>query len=76
MENKQQRQVRQQWTISKQEATRILSNKRFTVNPGSRANTGLFSIGPKVNWLYSKKLYPEAIYVEDHLREILKTASN
>ena len=74
LEDKKQGQIQHQWTISKHQCREILKNKRYSVNPGYKANTGLFAIGQRTNWLYSKKLFPESYYLEDALRQILTTA--
>jgi hypothetical protein len=76
LENKKQRQTRHQWTIPRDQCRAILDGKKYRVTPGYRATTGLFAVGNRTNWLYSKHLFPEAQYLEDSLREILDTASS
>lgn len=75
LKNKEEGEERLQWTISKSDASKYLERKQFNVYPGYRANSGTFSIGPKRNWLYSKKLFPEAIYLEDEIKSLLKASS-
>jgi len=58
LENKKQSQKEKQWTLSKNDCMGVLKRKNYNVNPGYKANTGLFSIGHRTNWLYSKKLFP------------------
>ena len=64
------------WTIGKPEFNQILKDGKISVNPGYKANVGLFNLGSKRGWLYSKKLFPEAIYLEDELKEIIKVTAN
>jgi len=60
-----------QWTISKTDIQRILKTKQYSVEPGYKARTGLFSIGPKKNWLYSKILFPEPEYLHGSLTDLM-----
>ena len=64
-----------QWTISKEEARQILKTSNFFINPGYKANTGIFSIGTRRNWLYSKKLFPEPEYLHGTIKDLLKNTS-
>jgi len=75
LKNKEKGQERLQWTISTNDASIYLERKQYRVYPGYKANTGTFSIGPRTNWLYSKKLFPEAIYLEDQIKLILQSSS-
>ncbi len=64
-----------QWTITKEQAKEILSSRDFRVYPGYKLYSGVFSIGPRKNWLYSKKLFPEPSLLELELERLLKNAS-
>ena len=64
-----------QWTLTKQQAREILSSHDFRVYPGYKPYSGVFSIGPRRNWLYSKKLYPEPNLLELELERLLEKAS-
>jgi hypothetical protein len=65
-----------QWTISRDEASRILQGNRILVNPDHTDNSGLFTIGDRRNWMYSKKLFPEPSLLEQALRELLEAAAS
>lgn len=60
-----------QWTIGPNEASIILQNSNFYVNPGYKSRTGRFNIGIRRNWLYSKKLFPEPDYLKSVIKELL-----
>jgi hypothetical protein len=64
-----------QWTLSKQQSKEILSVRDYRIYPGYKLYSGVFSIGPRKNWLYSKKLYPEPSLLELELERLLKDAS-
>lgn len=64
-----------QWTLTKSQTKEVLSNHDYEVYPGYRLHSGLFSIGPRRNWLYSKKLYPEPDLLKFDIRRLLETAS-
>ena len=64
-----------QWTLTKEQAKKILSSRDFRLYPSYKLYTGLFSIGPRRNWLYSKKLYPEPDLLELELERLSKNAS-
>jgi hypothetical protein len=64
-----------QWTITKVQARAILLDRDYRVYPGYSLRSGLFSIGARRNWLYSKKLYPEASLLEMDLQRLLGKAS-
>lgn len=66
----------EQWTLSKPEAKAILESKAYHVNPGYKARTGTFTIGPRQNWLYTKALFPEPDYLEAVLKKLLENASS
>jgi hypothetical protein len=52
----------------------VLENGNYRVTPGYRVHSGLFHIGPKRNWLYSKKLFSEPEQLEIALRELMERA--
>ena len=64
-----------QWTLSKRQVKEILSSHDFRVYPSYKLYSGVFSIGPRKNWLYSKKLFPEPSLLELELERLLKKAS-
>jgi hypothetical protein len=54
-----------QWSLDKSEIQRIIEEKDFAVTPGYKAQTGLFRLGERRNWLYSKNYFPtQSIFVE------------
>ena len=61
-----------QWTLTKQQVKEILSTRDFRIYPGYKLRTGVFSIGQRKNWLYSKKLYPEPTLLELELQRLLE----
>ncbi len=63
--------VKRQWIIPVSELPAILESERIRVNSAYKPNTGLFAIGPRVNWMYSKHLFPEARFLEDEIRRLL-----
>lgn len=65
----------QQWTLTREEAREILSKHDYRVYPGYKFFTGVFSVGPRRNWLYSKKLFPEPSLLELELQKLLEKAS-
>lgn len=65
-----------QWTLSKGQSRDILANNDYSVNPGFKARSGTFSLGPRKNWLYSKVLYPEPDYLHGTLHDLLTRASS
>lgn len=64
-----------QWTLTKSQAKETMSKRDFRVYPGYQLRSGLFSIGPRTNWLYSKKLYPEPSFLELEIQRLLEKAS-
>ncbi|KAF7766379.1 hypothetical protein PUND_a2196 [Pseudoalteromonas undina] len=46
------------------------------MNPGYKARTGTFTIGPRRNWLYTKSLFPEPDYLETVVKKLLENASS
>lgn len=44
-----------QWTLTKDQTKKILSSHDYRIYPSYKLYSGLFSIGPRKNWLYSKK---------------------
>ena len=63
-----------QWTLSRAELTTIIKEDLIVVRPGYKARTGVFDIGRKKNWLYSKKLFPEPAFLHGALTELVRTA--
>ena len=63
-----------QWSLGPSELEDILSNRRFHVYPGNRSNSGTFTIGPRRNWLYSRRLFPEADMLDGALQDVIKAA--
>ena len=66
---------RKQWTLSPTQVNDVLTNGTYSVNPGYKSRTGTFSIGPRRNWLYSKKLFPEPEYLHGVIKQLLQSAS-
>ena len=64
-----------QWTLSRDQARKILTVGDYRVDPGYKIRSGLFSVGPRRNWLYSKSLYPEPSLLEFQLEDLLKNVS-
>ena len=64
-----------QWTLTKDQSKEILSSRDYRIYPGYKLYSGVFSIGPRKNWLYSKKLFPEPSLLELELERLLKNAS-
>ena len=64
-----------QWRLTKDQASAILVARDFRAFPGYRLNSGVFSIGQRRNWLYSKKLYPEYSLLESEIETLLRYAS-
>jgi len=75
LEDVRRRKEDRQWTLSREEAAKILSTGSFSVNPGYKATVGVFSIGPRRNWLYSKNLFPEPDYLHGAIKQLLKNVS-
>lgn len=63
-----------QWTLTKGQVKAILSNRDFRVYPSYKLHSGLFSVGPRRNWLYSKRLFPEPELLEIELKRLLEKA--
>jgi len=61
-----------QWVLSKDIIKDILDNKDYGVFPGYKMRTGTFYIGPKKNWLNSKKIFPVPRMLEQALHDLLK----
>ena len=66
---------RHQWTLNPTQCADVLASGTYSVNPGYKSRTGTFSIGPRRNWLYSKKLFPEPEYLHGVLKQLLQSAS-
>ncbi|KZN14936.1 hypothetical protein [Marinomonas sp. TW1] len=65
-----------QWTLTKTQTAEILNTNTYHVNPGYKAKTGTFTIGPRRNWLYSKALFPEPDYLHGVLKQLLSNSSS
>ena len=65
-----------QWTLTKTQIAEILNSNSYHVNPGYKVKTGVFTIGPRRNWLYSKVLFPEPDYLHGVLKQLLTNASS
>lgn len=61
-----------QWTLTTEQAEKILTSRNYRVYPGYKLYSGVFSIGPRKNWLYSKMLFPEPSLLELELEKILQ----
>lgn len=64
-----------QWRFTREQAGEILNARDFRVYPGYRLYSGVFVIGPRRNWLYSKRLYPEPSLLESEIERLLRDAS-
>jgi len=64
-----------QWTLTKEQAKEIASSRDYRIYPGYKLYSGVFSIGPRKNWLYSKKIFPEPSLLELELERLLNNAS-
>lgn len=64
-----------QWTLPKDLCGTILNQGSYRVNPGYKANSGTFTLGPRRNWLYSKHLFPDPSYLNGALKQMLQEAS-
>ena len=68
-----------QWVISKSLATKIIRNKTISVKRADKSGMGLFSIGPRRDWVYSARLFPEpdTLYkkIEDLLNAVIRQSS-
>jgi hypothetical protein len=65
-----------QWVLTKTQAAEILNSNCYHVNPGYKVKTGVFTIGPRRNWLYSKVLFPDPDYLHGVLKQLLSNASS
>ena len=64
-----------QWRLSSEQARGIFAGKGVHANPNYRPRTGLVTIGPKRNWLYSKSLFPDHRILEEAVLSMLATVS-
>jgi hypothetical protein len=64
-----------QWILSKEQSKKVLSTHDYRGYPSYKLYTGVFSIGPRRNWLYSKKIYSEPEILELELKRLLEIAS-
>jgi hypothetical protein len=58
-----------QWRIPLDQGTPVRARER-----ASARLTGLINIGPKQNWLYSRRLHPDARALEKQIEELVKEA--
>ena len=65
-----------QWVLSGAETKAILESGAFRVNPGYKVRTGIFTLGARKNWLYSKALFPEPDYLQSVLKSLLENVSS
>lgn len=59
-------------TLSTEEVTRILQEKNISIRPNYTKNSGLFDLGPRKNWLYSKRIYSTPEMLKEALLNFLK----
>lgn len=64
-----------QWRFSAQQCAHFLEYEDFSVNPGYKVRTGLFSIGPRKNWLYSKRLFGDPHDLNQMIARLLNEAA-
>jgi len=63
------------WTLTKAQAREILSEHDYRVNPGWKRGLGLFDVGPRRDWVYSERLYPEPSLLESKIQRLLVEVS-
>jgi hypothetical protein len=63
------------WQLTRAEASEILSERNYQVDSKYTERSGLFSIGPRKNWLYSQRLYPKPDLLEVEIKRLLEEAS-
>lgn len=63
------------WTMAPQQAQEVLDASDIHVNAGYKIRTGLLTIGNHTNWLYSKKLFPDAAGLQKQVIELLKAVA-
>jgi hypothetical protein len=63
------------WTLTRTQAKEILSKHDYGVNSRYKPRSGLFSIGFRKGWLYSKRLFPEPSLLEREIQRLLEKAS-
>lgn len=61
-----------QWMFSRELCKKILNENAVHANPNYKHRTGLVTIGPKKNWLYSKALYWDPAILENEINSLLK----
>ena len=61
-----------QWTFQQDLCKKILDQKLVRANPNFKPRTGLITIGPKTNWLYSKALYWDHTVLENDIYALLE----
>lgn len=65
---------KRQWGFTQAAIKRILEEHDYRAHAGYKPRNGLFSIGPRRNWLYSKSLFLTEEDLEHELRRLLQTA--
>ncbi|WP_163392908.1 hypothetical protein [Enterovibrio norvegicus] len=63
------------WTLTQSMARNILQNGDIYVTPGLKLNSGLISVGNHINWLYSKRLFPEPAGLHHRVVELLRAVA-
>jgi TIR domain len=67
--------VMRRWTLSRAETREVLSKHDYRVDPEYTERSGLFDVGPRRNWVYSKRLYPEPSLLTLEIQRLLEKAS-
>lgn len=65
-----------QWTLSAEQASDILRRDDVHVNPNYKESTGLFTLGARRDWLYSKKLFPKPVELKNELKTLLRSVTD
>ncbi|MEM1294899.1 MAG: hypothetical protein AAGH89_06005 [Verrucomicrobiota bacterium] len=60
-----------QWKFHKDLCRKIIDQKQVSANPNYKPRTGLITIGPRSNWLYSKALYWDHTVLENDIYALL-----
>lgn len=61
-----------QWHLSQEVCQNILKKRLVSANPNYKPRTGLLTIGPKPNWLYSKILFSNHTILEQDIYALLE----
>ena len=64
------------WTVSSAQAASILRSGEVSIQENYTKNSGLFTIGPRKNWMYSKRLFPQPTSLRDALKKQLQAVTN